>query len=161
MKKTCSSAGAEIRQVIKEPGRQYGDRAALGHPHLSPSIDESPERAIAFGQVNVFTARLGHGGGQFRVAERAGQREQPTHDPNDKDQGGRSDQLHHGLRHDENAAADDGADYDGDSAPQSEVALEFHGGRRGFGWPRCDERFIGLRRASLPRAQTMMQNIRR
>ena len=95
----------ELRQIQNEAGGQRRDRAAFGDPHLRPAIDETPKRTVGLPQERVFAAGLRQSGGQFRVAQSAGQREHAPHHPDRKNHFRGAGALNHGLRHQENAAA--------------------------------------------------------
>ena len=69
--------GKEDARVFGEGHRHGGDGAGLNHREHRPAEEESGERAEGFAQVDVLPARVGHGGGQFAVAERGDQGEEP------------------------------------------------------------------------------------
>ena len=94
---------------MKEARGQRCDRSALGHPHLGPAIHESPERTVGFAQIDIFAAGFRQRRRQFGIAERAEQRQQSAEHPDREHHPGRADVLDHGLRHQENPAADHGA----------------------------------------------------
>ena len=74
-----------------------------------PAVEEAGQRAEGFAQVDVLAAGLGHGGGEFAVAERGDEGEDGGDEPGgDEEPGG----LHLACDvggDDEDAAADHGA----------------------------------------------------
>src|SRR5438128_1521736 len=83
--------GMEIGEIEKEGGGESRDGAAFRDPHLSPAVKKAPEGPVGFAQVDVLAARSGHGGRELGVRERAGERHESAHDPDDEDHGGRPD----------------------------------------------------------------------
>src|SRR5207247_5304383 len=83
--------GMEIGEIEKEGGGKSRDGAAFRDPHLSPAVKKAPEGPVGFAQVDVITARSGHGGGKLGVRERAGERHERGHGPDAKETEGRPD----------------------------------------------------------------------
>ena len=48
-----------------------GDGGGLDHEEHRPAVEKAPSVAERFAQVDVLAAGMGHGGGEFAVAERA------------------------------------------------------------------------------------------
>ena len=112
----------EVAQEKREGGGDGGDGAGLADDERFPPVEVAPERPVGAPEENVLAPRLRHGRAQLGVAQRAGQREQPAHDPDQEDQ---SDRIHlpcDGGGHQENSRADDGAGHDGAGAPNTQSA---------------------------------------
>ena len=75
--------------VLGESHRHGGDGAGLNHQEQRPAVEEAPERAEGFAQVDVLPAGVRHGGRQFAVAQRGDQRERRGDQPGDHQQAGR------------------------------------------------------------------------
>ena len=96
-----------------QPDGDGRDGRRLGHGEPRPHVEKGGRIAVGSAQVDIFAARIGQHGAQFGVGHRAEQRQQAAHDPCQVDESRRADILHHLARHEEDAAADDGAHHDG------------------------------------------------
>ena len=116
--------GREVGAIDEEQRGNGGDGAAFRDPHLGPTVNEAPKRAVGLPEVDVFAAGLGHGRGQFCVAERTKKGQQTAEDPDAENGGGRSDLGDHLRRNAEDSAPDDRSDHDGHGTPEAEIAAE-------------------------------------
>ncbi len=60
----------EDAEVAGERDGDGGDGAGLDDQEQRPAVEESPERAVGFAQIDVLAAGAGHHRGQFAVAQR-------------------------------------------------------------------------------------------
>ena len=85
----------KVGQVKQEAGGNAGDGGGLRHQKLGPAIEEPHHRAVGAVKIDVFSARLGEGSAQFRVAQRAKQAQNPRQGPYDDDPQRCSDLAEH------------------------------------------------------------------
>ena len=69
--KRLVQAGEKVSQVNDEAGGNGGNRPALRHHKLRPTIEEAHHRSISAMHVNVLAARLRKRRPQLRVAQRS------------------------------------------------------------------------------------------
>ena len=94
------------RREFRECDCHGCDRGRLDHKQHRPAVEETPDRAQRFAQVDVLPAGLRHRGGEFSVAERADQRHYAGSEPYGE-QKRRALYLMRDIRgHDEDARAD-------------------------------------------------------
>ena len=86
-----------------------------------PAEEESGQRSEGFAQIDVLAARVGHGGGQFAVAERGDQGEERGDHPGHHHQAGRLHLARDVGGHDEDAGADHGAHDQGGGVDEAEA----------------------------------------
>src|ERR1700686_4976925 len=107
------------------------DRCRFGDEEPSPGIKKSCQRTVAVAHINILAAGLRFHGSQFGVGERAEKREQPSNQPCQIDQLGRTNGLHHFGGNEKNSAADDGADHNRSRVTHTKIASQlgtgFHG----------------------------------
>ncbi len=74
-------------------GHAYrGDGSRLDDEKQGPAVEESPQWAQRFAQVNILATGARHHGRQFTVGESAGDGQEPGHEPGGDEQRGRIDQ---------------------------------------------------------------------
>ena len=81
--------GDEDAEELGERDGDGGDGAGLDDGEEGPAVEEAGQRAEGFAQVDVLAAGLGHGGGEFAVAERGDQGEDGGDEPDEHQQAGR------------------------------------------------------------------------
>ncbi len=79
----------EDAEELAEGHADGGDGAGLDDQEERPAVEESPERAEGFAQVDVLAAGVRHHGGEFAVGERAGDGHESGDQPGGDQQRGR------------------------------------------------------------------------
>ena len=141
---TCAMCQIQLRrrdgrkedaQELAEGHAYRGDGSGLDDQEQRPAVEKSPQRAQRFAQVNVLAAGARHHGRQLPVGERAGDGQEPGHQPGGDEQRGRIDQPRDLRRDDEDARADHRAHDQGGGAGQAKTFdpfAAFGGERYGF-----------------------------
>ena len=65
-----------------------GDGGSLNDEEHGPAVEEAPERAERFAEIDVLTAGVRHGRGEFAVAERADYGHDSRDDPDGEQESG-------------------------------------------------------------------------
>ncbi len=115
----------EDAEELAEGHADSGDGSGLNDQVHRPAVEESPERAERFAQVNILAAGVRHHGGQFSVGERAGDGHESGHHPGGDQQRGRIDQAGDFGGDDEDAGADHRAHDQRGGAGQAQTFHEF------------------------------------
>lgn len=113
-------------EVLTEDAGQSSYGAAGDDKKETPAVEKSGEAAKAVANVAIQAAGFGIGGGEFRISERAEQREDAANQP---DQEGEADGAVHlakdRARRAENAGANDRTDEEEKKIAEAESAYEF------------------------------------
>ena len=88
------------------------DFSSLNHQEQRPSEKKAKRSSVRLAQKNVNAAGSRHHRGQFRAAERAGDRHHPRDDPREQEPAGRTAQPGRFRGRNENARTDHRADDD-------------------------------------------------
>ena len=115
-----------------QPRRNGRDRRRLGDQKPGPGIQKSGQRPVGIANINILAARLRLHRAQFRIGERAEEREQPPHQPSQINQLSRPDRLHHFSRDQKDSAANDGANDNRAGMTYPKIASEFGTGLYGL-----------------------------
>ena len=124
----CAAIQGAAQGHIHEYGETHCERglgAGAGDRERNPAIEKADQSAIGAAQVDVVAARLRHHGGDFRVGERAGQRQQSCGEPYHQHELGTADIAGHDPGLQEDAGADHVGDIDGRCGPRTHPAREF------------------------------------
>src|SRR5581483_1985650 len=122
--KRKNGEGAENAHQAGGHGRDGG---GFGDDEPGPGVKKPGEGAVAVAHVNIFATGLGFHSTEFGIGERAEKRQQAAHDPGEVNEASGTDSLHHLGGNEKDSAADDGADHDGSSVADAQVAREFEG----------------------------------
>jgi hypothetical protein len=111
----------------REAAGDGGDGGRLGNGEPGPHVEKGGRVAVGSAQVDILAAGVRHHGAEFGIGHGAEEREQATDDPGEIDKRRRADILHHLARNEKNAAADNGADYNGGRLAGAEHARQIGG----------------------------------
>ena len=103
---TGGDGGQEDAGVFGERDGNGGDGAGLDDEEQRPAVEEAPEAAEGFAQVDVLAAGVRHGGGEFAVAEGGDDGERRADQPAEDQQAGRFHLARDIGADDEDAGAD-------------------------------------------------------
>ena len=126
-------AGRQHAEVAGEGDGDRGDGAGLDDQEQGPAVEESPERAVGFAEIDVLAAGAGHHGRQFAVAQGGADGESAGDEPGRQQPAGGPDLARDVGGDDEDARADHGAGDEHGGIQQAEAAEEvlFCGGGLG------------------------------
>ncbi len=127
-------------QDAHESDGEGRDGRGLGDGEPRPGVEKAGQRPVGVANVDIFASGLRLHRAKLGVGDGARQRQHAADDPGEIDQPCRADRLHHLRRHQENAAADDGADDDRAGVAHAQIARELGSGsvisRLGHVWRR-------------------------
>ena len=96
----------EVADIDREGDRQPRAAAREHRQHERPAADEGAQRSVGFPQVHVLPARRGKHRAQFRVGQRAEEREHAANHPRRDNPGVRRHVARDHIRQHKNARAD-------------------------------------------------------
>src|SRR5260370_6568069 len=104
-------------EVAREGAGERGDGDAGDHEKQTPAIEEGGDAAKAVADEDVQAAGFRVGGGEFRIRQRAEEREEAADDPDKKGvTGGAVELAKDQAGSEEDTRTDDGADEEGEKA---------------------------------------------
>ncbi len=113
-----------VPRIRTSPVVMVAIEAGLAMTNQVQRIEKAGERAVGVADIHVLAAGLRLHGAQFRIGERAKEREHAADHPCQVDQFGRADRLHHFSRN-RKSAADDGSNDDCAGMAHAEIASQF------------------------------------
>src|SRR5579859_6356563 len=135
--------GNYTREILAERARERRDGAAGDHEKQTPTVEKCREAAESVADVAVESAGFGIACGQFRVSERAEEREKAADNPDEhRNSDGPSHLAQNRAGRAKNTGADDGANEQKEEVPKAKRADEFNHGAAcsqlfRTGKPRC------------------------